>query len=280
MEQIVLNNGVTCPVIGIGTFMLAPTDAENSVREALKMGYRLVDTANAYVNERAVGRGIKDSGVAREDIFLSTKLWPSEYENENAVDETLERLGVEYVDLLYIHQPAGNWMAGYRQLEKAYKEGKAKSIGISNFEGKYIEELQTKWEIVPQFIQVEAHPYYTQAELRKTLDQYGIKLMSWYPLGHGDKSLIEEPIFEELGKKYGKSSAQIILRWHTQMGFAVIPGSKNVDHIKDNLDILDFALTEEEMAEIAKLDKGERYYHRTDEQLVQFAAWQPAYEVE
>jgi len=280
MEKSVLNNGVTCPVIGIGTFMLAPADAENSVREALKMGYTLVDTANAYVNERAVGRGIKDSGVAREDVFLSTKLWPSEYENENAVDETLERLGVDYVDLLYIHQPAGNWLVGYRQLEKAYKEGKAKAIGISNFEGKYIEELQTKWEIVPQFIQVEAHPYFTQTELRKTLDQYGIKLMSWYPLGHGDKSLINEPIFAELGKKYGKSSAQIILRWHTQMGFAVIPGSKNVDHIKDNLDILDFALTEEEMAEIAKLDKGERYYHRTDEQLVQFAAWQPAYEVE
>ena len=280
VEKIVLNNGVTCPVIGIGTFMLAPADAENSVREALKMGYTLVDTANAYVNERAVGRGIKDSGVAREDVFLSTKLWPSEYENENAVDETLERLGVDYVDLLYIHQPAGNWLAGYRQLEKAYQEGKAKAIGISNFEGKYIEELQTKWEIVPQFIQVEAHPYFTQTELRKTLDQYGIKLMSWYPLGHGDKSLINEPIFAELGKKYGKTSAQIILRWHTQMGFAVIPGSKNVDHIKDNLDILDFALTEEEMAEIAKLDKGERYYHRTDEQLVQFAAWQPAYEVE
>ena len=280
MEKIVLNNGNTCPVIGIGTFMLEPADAENSVREALKMGYTLVDTANAYVNERAVGRGIKDSGVAREDVFLSTKLWPSEYENENAVDETLERLGVDYVDLLYIHQPAGNWLAGYRQLEKAYREGKAKAIGISNFEGKYIEELQTKWEIVPQFIQVEAHPYYTQQELRRTLNKYDIKLMSWYPLGHGDKSLLEEPIFAELGKKYGKSNAQIILRWHTQMGFVVIPGSRNVDHIKDNLDILDFALTDEEMAEIAKLDKGERYYHRTDEQLIQFAAWQPSYEEE
>ena len=152
MEYIALNNGIKCPVVGIGTFMLSPAEAENSVREALKMGYSLVDTANAYVNERAVGRGMKDSGVKREDIFLSTKLWPSEYENENAVDETLERLGVDYVDLLYIHQPAGNWLAGYRQLEKAYKEGKAKAIGISNFEGKYIEELETKWEIVPQFI--------------------------------------------------------------------------------------------------------------------------------
>ena len=278
MEYIVLNNGVKCPAVGIGTFMLSPAEAENSVREALKMGYSLVDTANAYVNERAVGRGIKESGVKREDIFLSTKLWPSEYENENAVDETLERLGVDYVDLLYIHQPAGNWLAGYRQLEKAYKEGKAKAIGISNFEGKYIEELETKWEVVPQFIQAEAHPYFTQQELRKTLDKYGIKLMSWYPLGHGDKSLIEEPVFAKLGQKYGKTQAQVILRWHTQMGFAVIPGSKNVDHIKDYLDILDFTLTDDEMAEIRELDKGVRYYHRTDEQLVQFAGWRPSFE--
>ena len=280
MEYVVLNNGIKCPVIGIGTFMLAPKEAENSVREALKMGYRLVDTANAYVNERAVGRGMRESGVQREDVFLSTKLWPSEYENENAVQETLDRLGVDYVDLLYIHQPAGNWLAGYRQLEQAYKEGKAKAIGISNFEGKYIDELKDLWEIAPQFIQVEAHPYFTQQELRKTLDQFGIRLMSWYPLGHGDRSMIEEPVFAKLGQKYGKTAAQVILRWHTQMGFAVIPGSKNVDHIKDNLDILDFALTDEEMAEIAKLDKGVRYYHRTEEQLEQFAGWRPAFEVE
>ena len=278
MEYITLNNGIECPVVGIGTFMIAPPDAEVSVREALKMGYRLVDTAAAYQNERAVGRGIKESGVPREEVFISTKLWPSEYEKENAVDETLERLGVDYVDLLYIHQPAGNWLAGYRQLEKAYREGKAKSIGISNFEGKYIAELETKWEIVPQFIQVEAHPYFTQDELRKTLDKYGIKIMAWYPLGHGDKSLINEPIFAELAGKYGKSSAQIILRWHTQMGFVVIPGSKNIAHIRDNLDILDFTLTEEEMARIAGLNKGVRYYNRTDEQLDQFAAWQPIYE--
>ena len=278
MEYAVLNNDVKCPVVGIGTFMLSPAEAETSVREALKMGYCLVDTANAYVNERACGRGIKDSGIRREDVFLSTKLWPSEYENPNAVDETLERLGVAYVDLLYIHQPAGNWLAGYRQLEKAYREGKAKAIGISNFEGKYIEELSAKWEIVPQFIQVEAHPYFTQKELRKTLDLHGIRLMSWYPLGHGDKSLIQEPVFAELGKKYGKSPAQIILRWHTQMGFVVIPGSKNVDHIRDNLNILDFRLTDQEMERIARLDKGERYYHRTDAQLAGFAAWKPDFE--
>jgi diketogulonate reductase-like aldo/keto reductase len=280
MEYIKLNNGIDCPVVGIGTFMLKPEEAQNSVREALKMGYSLVDTANAYVNEKAVGKGIRESGIVRENVFLSTKLWPSEYENENAVDETLERLGVDYVDLLYIHQPAGNWLAGYRKLEKAYREGKARSIGISNFEGKYIEELKEKWEIVPQFIQVEAHPYYTQKELRKTLDKYDIRLMSWYPLGHGDRSLINEPVFAELGKKYGKTPAQIILRWHTQMGFAVIPGSRNVGHIKDNLNILDFTLMEDDMKEIARLDKGVRYYHRTDEQLVQFAGWKPSFEKE
>lgn len=278
MEYVTLNNGIKCPLVGIGTFMLSPADAENSTREALKMGYRLVDTAAAYMNERAVGRGIKDSGVPREEVFLSTKLWPSEYENGNAVDETLERLGVDYVDLLYIHQPAGNWLAGYRLLEKAYKDGKAKAIGISNFEGKYIAELEKKWEVVAQFIQVEEHPYFAQDELRVTLDKYGIKLMAWYPLGHGDKSLINEPIFTELGKKYGKSNAQIILRWHTQMGFVVIPGSKNVAHIKDNADIFDFVLTDDEMAKIAKLNKGVRYYNGTEEDLARYAAWQPKYE--
>ena len=273
-----LNNGLNCPSIGIGTFMLKPADAENSVYEALKMGYRLIDTANAYVNERAVGRGMKKSGVPREEIFLSTKFWPSEYENENAVEETLERLGVDYIDLLYIHQPAGNWLAGYRQLEKAYKEGKVKAIGISNFEGKYIEELETKWEIVPQFIQVEAHPYFAQDDLRKTTDKYGIRLMSWYPLGHGDKSLMQEPIVVALAEKYNKSAAQVILRWHIQMGFTVIPGSKNPAHIYDNFNLFDFELSDEDMKEMAKLNKGVRYYHRSDEQLSGFAAWRPQFE--
>ena len=275
----ILNNKVEVPQIGLGTFMIEPKDAEVSVREALKMGYRLIDTANAYVNERAVGRGIKESGVDRGEIFVSTKLWPTEYENENAIDETLERLGLDYIDLLFLHQPAGNYIAGYEMLEKAYKEGKIKAIGISNFEGKYINEILDKFEIKPQVIQVEAHPYYTQDELRKTLDKYDIKLMSWYPIGHGDKKLIEENIFKELGKKYNKSSVQVILRWHLQMGFIVIPGSKNIEHIKDNLDILNFELTKDEMNEISKINKNVRYYNRTDEQLDHFAKWQPEYEV-
>lgn len=280
MECITLNNGLKCPLLGLGTYLLSPKEAYESTLSALKMGYSLIDTANAYMNERAVGKAIRDSGLKREDVFLSTKIWPSEYNNENAVEETLERLGLDYVDLLYIHQPAGDYLAGYRLLEKALRQGKAKSIGISNFEGKYIDDLKRKWEIAPQFIQVEAHPYFTQGGLRKTLDEYGIRLMSWYPLGHGDRRLLDEPIFGELGKKYGKSNAQIILRWHTQMGFVVIPGSKNAAHIKDNLDIFDFALTPQEMKEIARLDCGERYYHRTDEALASFASWQPEYEKE
>ena len=273
-----LNNGIECPAVGIGTFMLSPADAENSVREALKMGYRLVDTAAAYQNERACGRGIRASGVPRKDVFLSTKLWPSDYANPNAVDETLERLGTDYVDLLYIHQPAGDWLAGYRQLEKALRDGKARSIGISNFEGRYIEELERQWEVVPQFVQVEAHPYFPQHELRKTLDRLDIRLMSWYPLGHGDKALLAEPTIADIARRLGRTPAQVVLRWHVQMGFSVIPGSRNVDHIRDNLAILDFTLTDADMAAIATLDKGVRYYNRTDEQLVQFAAWQPTYE--
>lgn len=278
MEMLKLNNGIEMPNFGLGTYLIKPKDAEITVKEGLKMGYRLIDTANAYVNERAVGRGIKESGVDRKDIFLSTKLWITEYENENAVDETLERLGLDYIDLLFIHQPGGNYMKGYKQLEKAYKDGKIKSIGISNFEGKYIEEILQKCEIKPQVIQVEAHPYFTQDELRKILDEEDIKLMSWYPLGHGDSSLMNEKIFKQLGEKYHKTPAQIILRWHTQMGFIVIPGTKNVEHVKENFDIFDFKLTPEDMEEIAKINKNERYYTRTEEMLKHFATWQPEYE--
>ena len=271
MEFVTLNNELKCPVVGIGTFMLAPADAENSVREALKMGYRLVDTANAYVNERAVGRGIRESGVPREEIFLSTKLWPSEYENENAVDETLERLGVSSVELLYIHQPAGNWPAGYRQLEKAYKEGKAKALGVSNFPIEWLKEIIETSEIKPQMVQVEAHPYYPQTELKKVLAETGMGLMAWYPLGHGDKNLINEPVFTKLAKKYGKSNAQIILRWHVQSGDVIFPGSRNPAHIRDNFNIFDFTLTDEEMAEIASVDKNLRYYNATIEEAQKYA---------
>ncbi len=278
MNYLKLNNGIEIPNIGIGTYMIEPDDAEMSVEFALKNGYRLIDTANAYMNEKAVGRGIKKSGVPRNEIFVSTKLWPSVYEDETSIDRTLERLRLDYIDLLFIHQPTSNWKEGYKQLEKAYKLGKIKSIGISNFEGKYIKELLETCEIKPQVIQVEAHPYFTQDDLRSIIDKDNIKIMSWYPLGHGDSSLINESIFTELSKKYNKSNVQIILKWHIQMGFIVIPGTKNQEHIKDNFDIFDFELTDEDMEKIASINKNVRYYNRTDAQLEHFKNWKPNFD--
>ena len=272
MDYIKLNDGNKMPSLGLGTFMLSPKDAEEAVYNALKDGYRLIDTANAYMNERAVGRGIKKSGVAREDIFLESKLWPTVYMKESAIDEMLDRLGTDYVDLLLLHQPAGDYIKGYKMMEKAVKEGKVKSIGVSNFEGEPLKKILEVCEIKPAVIQVEAHPYYPQNELKKILDENDIHIQAWYPLGHGDKTLLEEPIFKELGEKYGKTPAQIILRWHVQSGNIVIPGSKNEQHIKDNADIFDFELSGDEMDKINKLDKGVRYYIPSQEMLDKYAS--------
>lgn len=271
MEYFTLNNGIKMPMAGIGVFMMSPDEAEAAVESALKSGVRLIDTANGYMNESATGRGMKKSGVAREDIFLVTKLWPTVYEKETAVEDTLERLGTDYIDLLFLHQPTDNWREGYKQIEKAYKEGKVKAIGLSNFPEDLLQEAIETMEIKPHVVQVEAHPYFPQTELKKILAKTGMGLMAWYPLGHGDKTLIEQPVFTELGKKYGKSNAQIILRWHVQSGNVVFPGSKNPDHIRDNFDIFDFELTNEDMAEIAKVDNGVRYYTATPEAIAQYA---------
>lgn len=264
---VTLNNGVQMPLVGIGTFLLSPDEAENSCISALKDGYRLIDTANAYMNEKAVGRAMKKSGVPRKEIFLETKLWPSFYEQEDAVEKTLERLDTDYIDLLLIHQPAGNYIAGYRLMEKAYKAGKVKAIGLSNFTVEQIKEILGICEVKPAILQTEVHPYSQEKELKAFLDSEGIIIQAWYPLGHGDKALQQESIFTDLATKYGKSNAQIILRWHTQAGNIVIPGSKNPDHIRANFDIFDFALTDEEMKEIAALNKDVRYYHSTPELL-------------
>lgn len=271
MEFATLNNGLKMPMAGIGTFLLSPDEAEASVLAALEDGYRLIDTANAYVNEKAVGRAMKKSGLKREEIFLETKLWPSFYENDDAVDKTLERLGTDTIDLLLIHQPAGNYVAGYRQMEKAYKEGKVKAIGLSNFNQGQIEEILGLCQVKPAVLQTEVHPYFQEQELKSFLSKEGMVIQAWYPLGHGDKALLEEPLFTKLGKKYGKTNAQIILRWHIQDGNIVIPGSKNPAHIKDNFDLFDFSFTEEEMEKIAALDKNTRYYYSTPEMLKKYA---------
>lgn len=264
MEYTNLSNGVKVPLLGLGTFMISPEDTERSVYEGIKAGYRLVDTANAYMNEEAVGKGLRraleEGLVKREDIFLLTKLWPTLYEKDDAVEKTLKRLGVTYVDLLFIHQPAGNFLAGYKNIERAYQAGKARSLGISNFHGEKLEKLLEAAEVKPQVIQLETHPYCIQHETLDRLKEYGTKLMGWYPLGHGDKGLLQEPVFTELAAKYHKSAAQIILRWAVQKGFITIPGTKNPDHLRANIDLFDFALTPDEMAEIAVLDGKKRYY--------------------
>ena len=275
MEYATLNNGIKMPMAGIGTFLLTPDEAETSVLSALQCGYRLIDTANAYVNEKAVGRAMRKSGISRDEIFLETKLWPSFYEQEDAVEKTLQRLGTDYIDLLLIHQPAGNYVAGYRLMEKAYKEGKVRAIGLSNFTPEQVQEILDICEVKPAVLQTEVHPYSQEKELKAFLDKEGIVIQAWYPLGHGDKALIQEPLFTEFGKKYGKSNAQIILRWHIQAGNIVIPGSKNPAHIKDNFNLFDFALTDDEMAKITALDKQKRYYTSTPEMLKKYAEMVP-----
>ena len=275
MEYVTLNNGIKMPMAGIGTFLLTPDEADASVLSALACGYRLIDTANAYVNEKAVGRAMKKSGVSREEIFLETKLWPAFYEQSDAVEKTLERLDTDYIDLLLIHQPAGNYIAGYKLMEKAYKEGKVKAIGLSNFSQSQIREILDICEVKPVVLQTEVHPYYQEKKLKDYLKKEGIVIQAWYPLGHGDKALLEEPLFQELGKKYGKSSAQIILRWHIQAGNIVIPGSKSPAHIQDNFDLFDFSLTAWEMAQISIMDKNVRYYTSTPELLQRYAAMVP-----
>lgn len=260
---------------GIGTFLLTPDEAEVSVTSALQSGYRLIDTANAYVNEKAVGRAIKKSGIDRREIFLETKLWPSFYEQADAVEKTLERLDTDYIDLLLIHQPAGNYVAGYKLMEKAYKEGKVRAIGLSNFTAAQIQEILDICEVKPAILQTEVHPYSQKQELKAFLTKENMVIQAWYPLGHGDKALIQEPVFSKLAAKYSKSNAQIILRWHIQAGNVVIPGSKNPDHIRANFDLFDFSLDEAEMAEIAALNKNKRYYTSTPELLKAYAEMVP-----
>ena len=266
-----LNNGVEMPMAGIGTFLLSPQEAEASCISALQDGYRLIDTANAYVNEKAVGRAMKKSGIAREEIFLETKLWPSFYNDVDAVEKTLQRLDTDTIDLLLIHQPAGNYIAGYRLMEQAYKAGKVRAIGLSNFNEEQIREILSVCEVRPAVLQTEIHPYSQEKGLKEFLSKEDIVIQAWYPLGHGDAALLQEPVFAKLAEKYGKSNAQIILRWHIQAGNVVIPGSKNLEHIRANFDLFDFELTAEEMQEIQKLNKDKRYYTSTPELLKSYA---------
>lgn len=271
MDYIILNNGVKMPKLGFGTINQFESQITENVCFALNNGYQLIDTANRYGNEVEVGKGIKKSGIKREDIFLETKLGPTLYENNQAIDDTLKRLDVDYIDLMLLHHPVNNYIYAYKMLEKAYKEGKIRAIGISNFPVEKIQEILDQCEIVPAVMQVECHPYYPAEAVKPFCDEHGIALQSWFPLGHGNTDMLNDPVFIQLAQKYHKTTVQIILRWHTQMGFGLVPGSKSKDHIKDNAHIFDFELTNEDMNLIASVNKHQPFYHVTKESLEKLA---------
>jgi diketogulonate reductase-like aldo/keto reductase len=267
-RTVTLNNGIKMPILGIGVFTLTPAQAEESVYHALLDGYRLIDTANAYMNERAVGRGITRSGVPREEIFITTKLWVSVYsEPEKAIDETLARLGVDYIDLLLLHQPYGDIITAYQGMEKAVSAGKVRSIGLSNFYEPKFDEIMRIAAITPAVLQNEANPFFHETRMKEYLKKYGTVLMAWYPLGGrgNTQTLFNHQTIVEIAKAHNKTSAQVVLRWHIQAGNIAIPGSSNPDHIQENIEIFDFALTDEEMQKIALMDEGHGKYPEFDE---------------
>lgn len=265
MKHITLNNGKRIPQFGLGVYLITGDAAtERTCMEALKMGYRHIDTAHAYQNERGVGAAVRESGIAREKIWITSKLWPSEYglgKTGVAIDKMLSRLDTDYIDLLLLHQQFGDYLGAWKDMEKAVASGKVTSIGLSNFESKRLEDILSTAQIKPAVLQVECHPYFRQSELKKRISPYGTVVESWYPIGHGDMNLINEPVFTRLGQKYGKTNVQIILRWHIQEGNVVFPKSTNPEHLRENINIFNFSLTGKEMQEIRALDRGQRFFN-------------------
>lgn len=269
MQQpyIILNNGRQIPQIGLGVFQIPQDEeAKKACLSAFSLGYRHIDTAHHYDNERGVGQAVRESGLKRSQIWITSKLWPNEYGLEAtgpAIDRMLERLNTEYLDLLLLHQQVGDYMGAWQAMEKAVAAGKVKSIGLSNFESERLEEILAAASIPPAVLQVECHPYYQQEKLKARIRSAGTKIACWYPIGHGDPKLLREPVFTALANKYQKTTVQIILRWHLQEGHIVIPKSVSAQHQKENIDIFGFTLTAEEMAIIHALDHGNRYYNVT-----------------
>ena len=266
-NYVTLNDGNKIPQFGLGVYMIRGDEpTREACLEALKMGYRHIDTAHAYQNERGVGQAVKASGIPREEIWITSKLWPSEYgegKTMEGINKMLTRLGTDYIDLLLLHQQFGDYLGAWHDMEKAVEQGKIRSIGLSNFESERLEEVLSVASIKPSVLQVECHPYYQQNALKARISSYGTKIECWYPLGHADTGLLNESLFTRLARKYGKSNAQIILRWHIQEGNIIFPKTTNLQHMKDNFDIFDFALTDDEMAEIHKMDKNQRFFTMT-----------------
>ena len=279
-----LNNGVQMPQIGLGLYMIPEGDvAYNSVMTALESGYRHFDCAHAYQNERSLGRAIKDSGVERDSLWITSKLWPNEYgegKTLKAIERMLGRLGLDYIDLVYFHQPMGDFVGGWKEMEMALSMGMVRAIGISNFDtsDSLFDQLIASAKVKPQIMQIECHPYAQRKHWQERCAAEGIQIECWFPLGGRDSKgeILRDPVINEIAQAHGKSAAQVIIRWHMQEGFSVIPGSSNPAHIKENIDVLDFALSNVEMQRIRALDKEARYFNMPYEQQVKwFSGWNP-----
>ena len=260
MEYTILNNGVKMPMEGFGVFQVRdPAVCEQAVREAIDVGYRLIDTAASYGNEEAVGAAIRSCGVAREDLFITTKLWvaDSSYEGaKRAFEDSCRKLGLEYLDLYLLHQPMGDYYGAWRALEELYKEGRIRAIGVCNFYPHVLADFCETVEIVPAVNQVELHPFFQQPKALELMKEYEVQPEAWGPFAEGKHGIFTHPVLTEIGAKYGKSAAQVALRWNVQRGVAVIPKSTHRARMEQNLDIWDFRLTDEDMAAIAPLDIG------------------------
>ena len=260
MEFVTLNNGVKMPLEGFGVFQVPdPAQCEQAVLDAIASGYRLIDTAAAYMNEKAVGEAIKKSGVPREELFIITKLWVQDASYEaakKAIQTSLDNLGLSYLDLYLIHQPMGDYVGAYRAMEEAYKEGKLKAIGVCNFYPNRLADLCETVEVIPAVNQVELHPFFQQENALALMKEYGVVPEAWGPFAEGNHGIFTHPVLTAIGQKYGKSAAQVALRWNVQRGVVVIPKSVHKERIEQNMNIWDFQLSDEDMAEIAKLDIG------------------------
>lgn len=269
VPMVQLNNGILMPQFGLGTF-LQPSDAvcEQLCRTALKAGYRHIDTAHAYNDEAGVGRAVKESGIPREEIWVTSKLWPNEYgegKTAQAIDAMLERMQLDYIDLLYVHQPVGDFVGAWKDMEKAVAAGKVRALGISNFDAndEVFNRIMEAATIKPAVLQMECHPYAQRLAVREKAKTHNIQVECWFPLGGAmsNGALLKDPTIMEIAKAHGKTAAQVILRWHIQEGFSVIPGASNPDYIKENIDIFDFTLTDDEMAEMRGLNKERRFFN-------------------
>lgn len=278
MNTVKLNNGVEMPQVGYGVYQIPPAECERCVRDALQAGYRMLDTAQAYHNEEQVGDAVRKSGIDRREIFLVSKIWISDYGYERAkasIDESLRRLQTDYIDLMLLHQPFCDRYGAYRALEAAYKEGKLRAIGVSNFYPDHFIDLASNVEIVPAVNQVETHVFDQQIEPQRIMEEFGTRIMSWGPLAEGRNGFFTHPLLVEIGAKYGKSVAQVALRWLVQRGVVIIPKSTHAERMRQNIDLFDFVLSDQDMAAIATLDTGKSLFfdHHQAETVRMFMGW-------